>query len=225
MTDPSGATALPAVVPLFPLPNVVLFPKAVLPLHVFEERYKQMTADVLTTDKRIAMALLKPGWEKNYYGRPAIEPVVCVGKILSWEQLDDGKYNFLLQGTLRARVVAEVKSGEYRTAELEPLRETPTLEIDLELERKRLAGIFEQKKVGIVPVARQFRELIASMLPTVDILDLAAFNLLDNIPLKQRLLAEADIQKRVKRGVDALEEWASQLNPGLSGFPEDPGFN
>lgn len=214
-------------VPLFPLPNVVLFPRAVLPLHIFEDRYKQMTADALVTDKRIAMALLKPGWEKNYYGRPPIEPVVCVGQILSWEQLDDGKYNFLLQGTLRARVVSEGKSapGEYRTATLEPLRETPTLEIDLERDRQRLTALFEQKKVGIVPVARHFRELIASMLPTVDIVDLAAFNLLENIPLKQRLLAEADVSKRVKRAVDALEEWAAALNPGLSGFPEAPGFN
>jgi uncharacterized protein len=221
-----AAPSLDAI-PLFPLPNVVLFPRAVLPLHIFEDRYKQMTADVLESDKRIAMALLKPGWEKDYYGRPPIEPVVCVGKILSWEQLDDGKYNFLLQGTARARVIKEEKSapGEYRVAKLEALQETPTLEIDLESQRKRLTDIFEQKKVGIIPVARQFRELIASMLPTVDIVDLAAFNLLDNIPLKQRLLAECDVPKRIKRGVDALEEWAAQLNPGLAGFPEDPGFN
>src|SRR5215204_4472699 len=85
-------------IPLFPLPNVVLFPRAILPLHIFEERYRQMTKDVLAGDGRIAMALLKPGWEKDYYSRPQIEPVVCVGKIVSWEKLPDGKYNFLLQG-------------------------------------------------------------------------------------------------------------------------------
>src|SRR4051794_8131775 len=86
-------------VPLFPLPNVVLFPRAVLPLHIFEERYKKMTADVLRTPGRqLAMALLRPGWEKSYYGAPAIEPVVCVGTILSHEKRSDGKYNFLLQG-------------------------------------------------------------------------------------------------------------------------------
>src|SRR5580765_8502459 len=90
-------------VPLFPLPNVVLFPRAVLPLHVFEERYKAMTAQALSGDRRIAMALLKPGWEKSYYSRPAIEPVVCVGTILTHEKLPDGKYNFFLQGTARAR--------------------------------------------------------------------------------------------------------------------------
>src|SRR5687768_2370471 len=68
-------------VPLFPLPNVVLFPRAVLPLHIFEERYKTMAADALAGDRLVAMALLRPGWEKSYYGRPAIEPVVCVGTI------------------------------------------------------------------------------------------------------------------------------------------------
>src|SRR5438552_10479372 len=89
-------------VPLFPLPNVVLFPRAILPLHIFEERYKAMTADAIAGDKQIAMALLQPGWEKNYYGRAAIDRVVCVGTIVSHERLTDGKYNFLLQGHSRA---------------------------------------------------------------------------------------------------------------------------
>src|SRR5690242_3990511 len=93
-----------SAVPLFPLPNVVLFPRAILPLHVFEERYKVMTADAIDGDRQVAMALLRPGWEKNYYGRAAIEPVVCVGTILSHEKLPDGKYNFLLQGQRRARI-------------------------------------------------------------------------------------------------------------------------
>src|SRR5687768_15383367 len=100
-----------SAVPLFPLPGVVLFPRAVLPLHIFEDRYRAMTADALMGDKTIAMALLKPGWEKSYYGRPAIEPVVCVGRILSHEKLADGKYNFLLQGVQRARIIRENGAG------------------------------------------------------------------------------------------------------------------
>jgi len=106
MSIPAGSLA---AVPLFPLPNVVLFPRAVLPLHIFEDRYKAMTADVLAGNRLIAMALLRPGWEKDYYQTPAIEPVVCGGEIRSWEQLPDGKYNFLLQGRTRARVISESK--------------------------------------------------------------------------------------------------------------------
>src|SRR5688572_10166724 len=108
-----------SAVPLFPLPSVVLFPRAVLPLHIFEDRYRAMTADALDGDGLIAMALLKPGWEKSYYGKPAIEPVVCVGKIVSHEKLPDGKYNFLLEGQVRARVIRELPIGvAYRVAEL-----------------------------------------------------------------------------------------------------------
>ncbi|MFT3787155.1 MAG: LON peptidase substrate-binding domain-containing protein [Tepidisphaeraceae bacterium] len=83
------------------MPNVVLFPRAVLPLHVFEPRYRQMTADVLTGDKLIAMALLKEGWQKTYHGRPEIYDVVCVGKVIGHEMLDDGRYNLLLEGSSR----------------------------------------------------------------------------------------------------------------------------
>src|SRR3954468_22055759 len=111
--------------PLVPLPDVVLFPRPILPLPVFEERYKTMTADAIDGDRQIAMALLKPGWEKNYYERPAIEPVVCVGQILSHEKLADGKYNFLLQGHTRARISREITGPDvpYRVAELVPIEE------------------------------------------------------------------------------------------------------
>src|SRR6476661_9296831 len=89
--DVSHDDAGSLIVPLFPLPNVVLFPRAILPLHIFEERYKTMTADAVRGRRQVAMALLRPGWEKSYYGAPEIEPVVCVGAILSHERLPDGK--------------------------------------------------------------------------------------------------------------------------------------
>ena len=73
----------------------------------------------------VLMALLKPGWEKQYYDRPALEPVVCVGKILTHEKLPDGKYNFLLQGIARAKVVAEDRSRVYRVGRLERQRPWP----------------------------------------------------------------------------------------------------
>src|SRR6476659_438156 len=133
MGHASDAPFEPSAVPLFPLPNVVLFPRAVLPLHIFEERYKQMTHDALRGKRQIAMALMRAGWEKNYYQRPVLEPIVCVGTILSHERLPDGKYNFLLQGRMRARIIREVeKETAYRMAELAPLHETRAMEIDLE---------------------------------------------------------------------------------------------
>ena len=210
-------------VPLFPLPNVVLFPRAVLPLHIFEERYKEMTADALSGNRLVAMALLKPGWEKNYYHRPAIEPIVCVGTILSHERLADGKYNFLLQGHTRARFVREFDDKPYRLAELEPLRQTHDLEIDLGDERQRLERVFRPTMLGATPVGRQFRHLLTGPLSTADVADLVAFNYLDDVPLKQSLLEETDVRRRVQRIIDAIEENQPALQVAFlrqSGNPE-----
>src|SRR5580700_8664512 len=107
--EPSIGKLPELTVALFPLPGLVFFPQAVLPLHIFEERYREMTADALAGSRLIAMALLKPGWQKDYYQSPAIEPVICVGRILNNEQLPDGKYNLLLQGELRAEIAQEIQ--------------------------------------------------------------------------------------------------------------------
>ncbi|MEA2708759.1 MAG: uncharacterized protein QOF78_1360 [Phycisphaerales bacterium] len=210
-----------SAVPLFPLPGVVLFPRAVLPLHIFEDRYRAMTADALAADKVVAMALLKPGWEKSYYGRPAIEPVVCVGRILSHEKLPDGKYNFLLRGVLRAKIVRENCGGAaggaavetpYRTAQLQPLEETPALEIDLEDERRRLHALFMNTPLGAIGAGRQFREIVRSPLATPAVADLAAFTFLEDVPLKQSLLADGDVRRRVGRTIAALQLAAATLS-------------
>lgn len=212
-------------VPLFPLPNVVLFPRAVLPLHIFEERYLMMTADALRADGLIAMALLKSGWEKQYHQRPAIEPVVCVGQIVSWEQMPDGKYNFLLQGRWRARIVREHPGGPYRRAELQVLPETNAMEIDLHADRDRLRYLFEESPLAAIPLSRQFRELLSGPLTTAEIADLAAFNYLDDVCFKQELLGEQDVRRRVERVVGALRVRSEHVSPGLFGLPEDPSLN
>ena len=223
MTPPPGRPDLSSV-PLFPLPNVVLFPRAVLPLHIFEERYKAMTADALAGDRQVAMALLRGGWEKDYYSRPAIEPVVCVGAILSHERLPDGKYNFLLQGHTRARVVRETGGLPYRVARLEPIAESNDLEIDLEDERRRLGRLFEAAGLGQTPVGRQFRQLLAGAAPTGDVADLLAFNYVEDAALKQSLLEEPDVRRRVRRVIEAVE--AVQPSPQVAYLRDvDPRLN
>jgi Lon protease-like protein len=212
-------------VPFFPLPNVVLFPRAVLPLHIFEERYKAMTADILCGDGRIAMALLKPGWEKCYYQRPAIERVVCVGTILSHEKLPDGTYNFLLQGVTRAGIVRELDGKPYRVAELKPLCETRVLEVDFDDERRRLTALFDDTALAATGIGKQFRRMIASPLPTAEIADLIAFSFLDDLCLRQALLADGDVKRRVGRTIGALTAAVSQLSPDLLEAARVPGLN
>jgi Lon protease-like protein len=111
------------LVPLFPLPNVVLFPDVPLPLHVFEPRYRALVSDALATHRTIGMTLLKPGYEADYHGRPPIYPLGCSGTIVQDERLDDGRYNIVLQGRERFRVVSEQDGAPYRLAFVEPLAE------------------------------------------------------------------------------------------------------
>ena len=208
-----------SAVPLFPLPNVVLFPRAVLPLHIFEERYKQMTADAIVgaedtgQSARIAMGLFRPGWEKSYYGRPAIEPVVCVGRILNHEKLPDGKYNFLLQGHTRARVMHEHPREEgrlYRVAALEAVAQPQVLEIDLTRVRQRIANLFSDEGglLARLSVAGPARKVIASSLPTEGVIDWLAFHLFDDFALKHGLLAEPDVRKRADVAIRVLHTMA-----------------
>jgi uncharacterized protein len=222
--QPSGPP--PCQAGLFPLPNVVLFPGAVLPLHIFEERYKRMTADALLGDGLIAMGLLRPGWEKNYHGRAAIEPVVCVGRIMAHERLPDGKYNLLLQGQWRAKVIGEAQGGElqapYRLATTQPLEQTPVMEIDLADERRRLIRAFSQSPLAADGLGRQFARLLAGPAATVPIADLIAFNYIQDIWFKQSLLADGDVQRRVGRVVGRLNELQARLG-ATSLSPASPG--
>src|SRR5882724_1016968 len=106
--DLEALTQFKGMARLFPLPNLVCFPQVVQPLHIFEPRYRAMTADALDGDKRIALVLPKPGWEADYEGRPAVHRVACLGKIVADQKLADGRYNLLLRGTTRIRIVEEI---------------------------------------------------------------------------------------------------------------------
>jgi uncharacterized protein len=110
---------LPDAIPLFPLPNAVLFPGVPLPLHIFEPRYREMVRDVeRSEDKLIGMVLLRGEWRRDYYGRPEVYPVGCAGKLVSVEPLADGRYNILLHG-LREFEIADERGGHsYREAQV-----------------------------------------------------------------------------------------------------------
>jgi hypothetical protein len=112
-----GTTDLPSVIPLFPLPNAVLFPGVPLPLHVFEPRYREMVQAVSQSDERIiGMVLLRGDWRKDYYGNPDVFPVGCAGRMLSVEPLADGRSNILLQGVREFVIVDESHDRSYRRA-------------------------------------------------------------------------------------------------------------
>jgi len=110
-------------IPLFPLPGVVLLPGTLLPLHIFEPRYRAMVADALASDRTIGMAMMKPG--QNPESSPAIYRVGGAGEIVESEQLPDGRYNIVLEGRFRYRVLDEAPPAPYRTANVEEVVSVP----------------------------------------------------------------------------------------------------
>src|SRR4051812_4340386 len=104
---PSGLTDLVAL-PIFPLPNAVLLPGGVLPLHVFEPRYREMTRDCLEQGGKMAIAMLRPGFENEYHARPAVRPIAGLGTIICSEELPDGRYQLLLRGIARVHIEEEL---------------------------------------------------------------------------------------------------------------------
>jgi Lon protease-like protein len=121
---------LPPTIPLFPLPDVVLFPNVFLPLHIFEPRYRQMVADALDGERIIGMVLLRPGWEDDYEGRPPVYAIGCAGVVTTAERLPDGRYNIVLQGLEKFRIVDEEHQGHrlYRVAQVDGITEANTAE-------------------------------------------------------------------------------------------------
>ena len=115
----------PLLLPLFPLPDTVLFPGMPLPLHIFEHRYRKMVEDALGTHRSIGMSLLKPGWEEDYEGRPPIYPIGCSGAIAQHERLEDGRSNIVLRAQSRFRVLEEHEGEPYRLATVETLSDGP----------------------------------------------------------------------------------------------------
>ncbi len=128
---------LPSTIPIFPLPNVVLFPNVFLPLHIFEARYRAMVSEALGGDRIIGMVLLQPKYEANYEGRSPVFAVGCAGAITHAEPLGDGRFNIVLRGIERFRITGEDGGRSYRIAHVNPLPEPVSDEDRAELRRLR----------------------------------------------------------------------------------------
>jgi uncharacterized protein len=120
-----GPGSLPQTIPIFPLDDVFVFPNILLPLNIFEPRYREMVADALKGDRVIGMVQLRPGYESNYEGRPAVFAVGCAGVITQFDQLPDGRYTILLRGLVKFRILSEDQGRSYRLARVEPILEEP----------------------------------------------------------------------------------------------------
>ncbi len=206
-------------VPLFPLPGTVLLPGGLLPLHVFEPRYRLMARAAVDGERLIAMAHLRPGYEADYEGAPEIAPHVCVGRVLMDDALPDGRWNLLLLGLRRARVLSEDRSRPYRVATVEVLEDPardPERERALALALARLLrripdDLVRDPQRRAVVLQKLARTPAPGGLAFGTLLDLAADALLLGVVDRQRLLAAHDAEPRLEALAEVLGRRAAEL--------------
>jgi Lon protease-like protein len=192
---------LPPIIPIFPLPNVVLFPNVFLPLHIFEPRYRQMTEDALNGDRIIGMVLLRPGWERDYDGQPAVYPLGCAGVITHAERLPDGRFNIVLRGMEKFRITGEESGKSYRLAHVEPLPEpaADSVRAEMRSERRRLESLLVPQPEG------QPDPKVPSSMPDEDLVNALA-QYLEFEPVEKQALLERDgVLQRCRSLIELLE--------------------
>ena len=212
-------------IPIFPLPEVVFFPETVLPLHVFEPRYRQMVADCLEGDRWLGVAMLSPGWENDYQGRPPVHPVAGAGEVIQAEALADGRYNILLDGRSRVRILAEEppEGRLYRVARVQQLvdrgpspgdRTFHGRLQDLRAAHARLLLALGQSHPDVVG-----RLTVAGASPGA-VIDRIVSAVVPDADVRQRVLETVDVSERLDLAVDALNELLAMV-AGREGEDEE----
>jgi len=210
--DPTILENFDGKVRLFPLPNVVLFPRVIQPLHIFEPRYKQMVEDALEDNRLIALCLLQPTAGLGGSTSP-IYPDICIGQILQEERLPDGRFNLLLQGVSRAKIIKEVNNGKlYRTAKVEILHDVPNSSVENEDRMrtrlvKRMTKWFTQQ-----PSAKeQLDRLVNSDLSLGNLCDIFSFALPLSVDMKILLLQLVNVEDRASLLLEVIEQMTPEV--------------
>ncbi len=184
------------LLPLFPLPNLVFFPHTRLPLHVFEPRYRQMVKDALETDQRFGIVLLRPGWEPDYFGAPPVFECGTLGTIEQAVPLEDGRFNIVVRGDVRFRIVDEVSRVPYRTAL-----------VVAEPEAGREPASAQARREWLADLSRQYLQYLPDQtsVPEIETVNLDALtnalimSLNLDVEEKQKLLEMSDVIRRAEQ--------------------------
>jgi Lon protease-like protein len=207
-------------IPVFPLPETVMFPQLHVPLHVFEPRYRQLIKDVIAGDGIMALALLAPGWEEEYFGAPPLYKVAGVGVLERHERLPDGRFNILLRGVGRIEILDEHPVEEYRTIRARPLEDqfpsggVAALGKQVETLRECCLKILSQipdERVG--PLIRQMGSIVDPVL----LADMAAAHFIESCEERQALLETLPVSDRLDRVTESLACFLLQTNCGEDG--------
>jgi len=213
MTDLEKFTQLPpdfdGQVRLFPLPDLVVFPNSMQPLHIFEPRYCELLADSLASDRLIAMATLRPSWHAPLADAPPLAPHVCICRIVSHSPAEDDRHNVLLVGLRRGQIIAEVQcSRPYRIARVEPLEDLyPVIAGAARLKLKRkLLDAFRRLIPDVAEVQKNLHDLMASQMPLGPITDIISFTLQFPSEIKLQLLGQTNVDLRAQALIEALQD-------------------
>lgn len=213
---------------LFPLPNLVLYPHVMQPLHIFEDRYREMLEDALATDGLIAMAVLEPGWEPDYDSRPPVQPWACLGKVVAHNRLPDGRYNLLLLGVGRVRILEELPAlRSFREARVELVEDccefsSPCAQQKLQ---ETLLSAFRKQLPCTCEMPEQLEEILTEKLPLGLLTDLAAYALPLETPVKQQLLAEPRVAARAETLLAELRKQRADEEVAISALGFPPRFS
>jgi uncharacterized protein len=212
--------SLPDVVPLFPLPNVVLFPQIDLPLHIFEPRYRAMVADAMAGDRLIGMTVLRGEWRRDYHGSPEVYPIGCVGRIEQFDLLSDGRSNLVLHGLRAFQIAQEVPSDPYRRARVAWRDEDPPRGSRSGALRERLEATISRllSRGGGPSPADLWPRLPAD---TDHLINALAFSLDLSVVEKLALLECAAGIERGQRLVEIVEFKLAEFGLSAFGLPDD----
>jgi Lon protease-like protein len=203
-TDPSEPDVSLAAtlrrVPLFPLPNAVLFPHALLPLHIFEDRYREMTRDILTGSRCLAIGLIAPG-SSDEEDAPAVLPIAGVGEVVMAHELPDGRFNLVVRGRARVQITQELVSD--RPYRLVSATELPDIQVANPAEiadaDQTLRALIGRLADAIPDGGELLRQVIAAQETPAELVDGVASALIVDPVLRQRLLEMRDVGQRLER--------------------------
>jgi hypothetical protein len=189
---------------VFPLPNAVLLPGALLPLHIFEQRYRDMARDVLDGNHLIAIARLQPGYEPEYDDRPPVFPTAGIGEIIASELLDDGRYYILLRGLARVHIEEELPPRRaYREVRARLVDDGATEQPDEIASRHRqLIAMCDKLSMVLDEGGEQLRSLVRSEKAPGDCADVVTGALVADVEERQRMLETFDAVGRLQQTLE-----------------------
>ena len=186
---------------MFPLPNVVLFPHALLPLHIFEERYRVMAREILAGQRFLAMGHITPGQDLDVVEKPTVRPIAGIGEVVMAHELADGRFNLVVRGRARIRIEEELASDRpYRLVRASLLPDGPVTDArELHDADQSLRALVGNLADTIPEGGELLRQVVAAQETSSELVDVLAAALVVEPGLRQSLLETRDVLRRIER--------------------------